>query len=149
LDRRGSSADLDREIKLPRAVGVGRFGDGRPCGPGDTRWTGDSHKYGVYKHRRSLLIIESHGGAEQGYLDRHSHAIELFDHLCATLPPERIWDICYLVAHTQNQAYLKGRVEMTNLSLEGRLKSMRRDGRCRVEILPGPSLTNSNVVSPQ
>src|SRR5262249_38798714 len=95
----------------------------------------DSHKYGLYKDGLSLLIIESHGGGEQGYFDRDSHAIDLFEQLCATLPPERIWDLCYLVATTQNQAYRKGRQEMATLFLQGRLKRRRRNHSYRLEIL--------------
>jgi hypothetical protein len=135
------SAHSDAEVNLDLApfelIGVGRFGDGRPCdGWSGTKWTGDSHKYGVYKNGRSLLIIESHGGGEQGYLDRHSHAIEVFDHMCATLPPERIWDLCHLIANTENRAYRKGRNEIKTLFLQGRLRRKRRNHQLRVKILP-------------
>jgi hypothetical protein len=147
------SAHSDVEFNLELApfelIGVGRFGEGRPCdGWSDTKWTGDSHKYGVYKHGRSLLIIESHGGGEQGYLDRHSHAIELFDLMCATQPPERIWDICHLIAHTENRAYRKGRNEMTTLFLQGRLRRKRRNHRHELEILP-ESPSNQTLRSAQ
>lgn len=135
------SAHSDVEFNLDLApfelIGVGRFGEGRPCdGLSGTKWTGDSHEYGVYKHGRSLLIIESHGGGEQGYFDRHSHAMKLFEHLCATLPPERIWDICYLIANTENRAYRKGRHEMAMLFLQGRLKRRRRNNQYHLDILP-------------
>jgi len=132
-----SDVEFNIELAPFELIGVGRFGEGRPCsGRSSTKWTGDSRRYGVYKHRRALLIIESHGGGEQGYLDRDSHAIELFDLMCATLPPERIWDICYLIANTENRAYRKGRNEITTLFLQGRLKRKRRDHRYRLEILP-------------
>lgn len=132
-----SDAEFDVELAPFELMGAGKFGVGRPSGPGSyTKWTGDSHKYGVYKHRGSLLILESHGGGEQGYYDRHSHAIELFDGLCTTLPPERIWDICHLIATTQNQAYRKGRHEMAVLFLRNRLKRRKRQGQYRLEILP-------------
>jgi hypothetical protein len=132
-----SNEEFDVELAPFELIGVGRFGKGRPCdGLSGTKWTGDSHEYGVYKHGRSLLIIESHGGGEQGYFDRHSHAVELFEHLCTTLPPERIWDICYLIAKTENRAYRKGRHEMTMLFLQGRLKRRRRNHQYHLEILP-------------
>lgn len=134
-----SDAEFDVELAPFELIGVGRFGDGRPCeGSPNTKWTGDSHEYGVYKHGRSLLIIESHGGGEQGYLDRRSHAIELFDHLCATQPIERIWDLCYLLATTENRAYSKGRHEMAMLFLQGRLKRKRRNHHYELNILPEP-----------
>jgi hypothetical protein len=138
-----SDAEFNLELAPFELIGVGRFGEGRPCGGlSGTKWTGASHKYGVYKQGRSLLIIESHGGGEQGYLDRHSHALELFDFLCATLPPERIWDLCYLIAHTENRAYRKGLNEMKTLFLQGRLRRKRRNHQYRVEILPeSPSST--------
>jgi hypothetical protein len=132
-----SHTEFDVELAPFVLIGVGTFGEGRPCdGSSGTKWTGSSHTYGVYKHRRSLLIIESHGGGEQGYIDRHSHAVELFDHLCGTLAPERIWDICYLIASTENRAYRKGRQELVTLFLQGRLKRRRRHQQWRLEILP-------------
>jgi hypothetical protein len=131
-----SGTEYSVELAPFECIGAGSFGEGRLCfQSGGTKWTGNSHKYGIYKHRGSLLILESHGGGEQGYLDRDSHAIELFDHLCATLPPERLWDICYLSAKTENRAHRKGREEMTMLFLQGRLKRRRRNNRYRVEIL--------------
>jgi hypothetical protein len=147
------SAHSDVEFNLELApfelIGVGRFGEGRPCdGQSGTKWTGDSYKYGVYKHHRSLLIIQSHGGGEQGYLDRHSNAIELFDFICATLPPERIWDMCHLIAHTENRAYRKGLNEMATLFLEGRLRRKRRNHRYELEILP-ESPSNQTLRSAQ
>ncbi len=132
-----SQAEFNVELAPFVLIGVGSFGEGRPCeGLSGTKWTGRSHKYAVYKHGRSLLILESHGAGEQGYIDWHSHAVELFDHLCATLPSERIWDICYLIANTENRAYRKGRQELTTLFLQGRLKRRRRRGQVRLEILP-------------
>lgn len=132
-----SDAEFNVELAPFELVGVGEFGVDRPTAPGShTRWTGDSHKYGVYKHRGSLLILESHGGGEQGYYDKSSHAIELFNGLCATLPPERIWDVCYLIATTQNQAYLKGRHEMAMLFLTNRLNRRKRNGQYHLEIVP-------------
>jgi hypothetical protein len=92
-----SVGEFNLDLAPFELIGVGEFGEGRPSFLGSgTKWTGASHRYGVYKHKESLLIIESHGGGEQGYFDEHTHAIELFDHLCSTLPPERIWDICLL-----------------------------------------------------
>src|SRR5215472_10511162 len=121
------AADSDREFDVELApfelIGVGTFGEGRPsAGSPTTKWTGSSHKYGVYRHDRSLLIIESHGGGERGYFDRHSHTLELFEQLCATLTPERLWDLCHLIASTENRAYRKGQNEMATLFLEGRLR---------------------------
>jgi hypothetical protein len=132
-----SDAEFDVELAPFELIGVGNFGAGRPTEPGsDTKWTGDSDKYAVYKHRGSLLILESHGGGEQGYYARHSHDIELFERICATFPPERIWDICRLIATTQNQAYRKGRDEMAGLFLQNRLKRRKRSGQYRLDILP-------------
>lgn len=130
--------ECDVELAPFTLIGVGRFGDGRPCDglSGSTKWTGSSHTYAVYKHRRDLLVIESHGAGEHGYIDRHSHAIELFDFLCANLPTERIWDICYLIANTENRAYRKGRQELTTLFLQGRLKRRRRNHQWLLDILP-------------
>ena len=143
-----SDAEFNVDLAPFELIGVGRFGEGRPCGESNgTKWTGDSHEYGVYRHGASLLIIESHGGGEQGYFDRHSHAVDLFKQLCATLPRERIWDLCYLVATTQNQAYRKGRHEMTMLFRQGRLKRRRRNHQDRLEILPAPCPSPENVLS--
>jgi hypothetical protein len=143
-----SQTEFDVELAPFALIGVGTFGDGRPCaGSPGTKWTGSSHTYGIYKHRHSLLIIESHGAGEQGYIDQHSHAIELFDQLCATLPRERLWDICYLIANTENRAYRKGRQELTALFLQGRLKRKRRNSQWRLEVLPESS-TNRHVNSP-
>ena len=135
-----SDEEFDVELSPFELMGVGRFGEGRLCWEGSTtKWTGSSHTYGVYKYRKSLLIIESHGGGEQGYFDESSHAIELFEQLCSTLSAERIWDLCYLIATTENRAYRKGRYEMTKLFLQGRLKRRRRKNQYRLEITPAPS----------
>src|SRR5216684_8020413 len=143
-----SDAEFNVELAPFELIGVGRFGEGRACeGLSGTKWTGDSHEYGVYKRGRSLLIIESHGGGEQGYFDPHTHAIDLFEHLCATLSHERIWDLCYLVATTQNQAYGKGRHEMTMLFLHGRLKRRRHNHQYRLEILPEARSLPENALS--
>jgi len=143
-----SDAEFDVELAPFELIGVGRFGEGRPCdGLSGTKWTGDSHEYGIYKHGRSLLVIESHGGGEQGYLDRRSHAVELFDHLCATLSAERLWDLCYLLATTENRAYRKGRQEMAMLFLQGRLKRKKRNNCYRLEILPEAKPAKENSLS--
>ena len=140
-----SRAEPNVELAPFQLLGVGIFGEGRPCDwSSQTKWTGSSHKYGVYKDRRSLLILESHGGGEQGYIDEHSDAIELFDHLCSMLSPERIWDLCSLITNTENRAYRKGRQEMTELFLQGRLKRRRRNHTYGLEILPeNPDPQNS------
>ena len=143
-----SHEEFDVELEPFVLIGVGSFGEGRPCGGSSaTKWTGESHKYAVYKHGRSLLILESHGGGEQGYFDQRSHAVELFDHLCATLPPERIWDICHLIATTENRAYRKGRQELAMLFLQGRLKRRRRNREWRLDILPEDQREPSGAVS--
>ena len=118
-------------------IGAGLFGEVRPCAALDsTKWTGNSHKYGIYKHRNQLLIIESNGSGEYGYLERHSDNIQLFDSLCASLPRERLWDLCHLIAETQKHGYRKGRHEITTLFLQNRLKRRRRNNQYRLEILP-------------
>jgi hypothetical protein len=120
-------------------VGAGVFGAARPCDPASsTKWTGASHKYGVYKNRNQILIIESNGRGEYGYLERYSGNVRLFEGLCALLPAEQVWDICRLIVETQKQAYRKGRSEMTTLFLQNRLKRRRRNNRPRLEILPEP-----------
>lgn len=135
-----SSATFEVELAPFELIGVGHFGAGRPCDwSSQTKWTGDSHKYGVYKHGRRLLIVESHGGGELGYYDKSSHAIELFDQLCSSLPPERVWDLCRLIATTENRAYRKGRQEVMALFLQKRLKRHKRNHRVHVEILPSPA----------
>jgi hypothetical protein len=132
-----SDAEFNVELTPFELIGVGAFGAGRPSHVGsNTKWTGNSHKYGVYKNGNSLLMLESHGGGEQGYYDDSSHAIQLFDELCATLPRERIWDVCYLIAQTENRAYRKGRHEMAVLFLENRLKRRKHHGYYRLDILP-------------
>jgi hypothetical protein len=115
-------------------IGVGRFGLAR--GSSTTKWTGDSHVYGVYQHNKSLLILESHGGGEQGYLDLHTHAMEMFETLCKTLAPERIWNLCYLIAMTENRARRAGRYEIELLFLQNRLKKAKRNHHTYVKILP-------------
>ncbi len=118
-------------------IGVGEFGAARSSSSGlSFKWTGSSHNYGVYRSKRQLLILESHGGGEQGYFDPSSHAIELFQQICATMPAKRIWDLCYLIANTQKQAYRLGQNEITSLFLHGRLRRRRRKGSYQMEVLP-------------
>src|SRR5215469_16748955 len=131
-----SFGEPEVELALFEFIGAGLFGDARPCaGLTATKWTGDSHKYGIYKHRNQLLIIESNGSGEYGYLERHSDNIQLFENLCTTLPKEQIWDICHLIAETQKQGYRKGRHEMATLFLQNRLKRRKRKNQYQLVIL--------------
>lgn len=127
------------ELASFRFLGAGVFGVARPCDPkSSSKWTGASHKYGIYTNGDQILIIESNGGGEYGYLERYSGNTRLFEGLCALLSAEQMWDICHLIVETQKQGYRKGRSEMTTLFLQDRLKRRKRNKRYRLEILPEP-----------
>ena len=122
-------------------IAVGRFGEGRPCDglSSTTRWTGDSHRYGAYLwtqqfSRPKLVIIECHGGGMQGYV--FESPLPSIMELMRTLPTEKVWDLCYSFAGTQNEAYKQGKNHITRLFLQDRLKRRRRNNAYYMEILP-------------
>jgi hypothetical protein len=122
-------------------LGAGIFGEARPSGLGPTtRWTGDSHRYGIYRnssglYRDGIVMLECHGGGMVGYAFDSKTAGETWERIVASFPPEIIWNLCNQIAdaHRATQEAVRRRVYQA--FVEGRLKKRRRHNQIYVELL--------------
>lgn len=121
-------------------MAVGIFGAGRPSRTcRNVKWTGDAYEYGLYQYASgaarhpAIVVLRTDGGGTYAYIDDTLTAIETWTTIAAQ-PPEMIWNICHLIAHTYERAFCAGRAQIEQIFLEGRLKKRRRQGRLRVEV---------------
>jgi hypothetical protein len=136
-------------VEVPHAelhfVAAGVFGPGRPCG-GTTKWTGDSHRFGIYRWDRphgrpSIVILRRDGGGCSAYHVDESDALETWTALAA-LPETLLWNLCHTLTSTYRAGVRAGQDRILHHFLHKRLKLRRRRGTVRVEILPEvPSTT--------
>lgn len=137
---RGEARDVPVETLEFLAAGI--FGEARPSDLGPTtRWTGDSHRYGIYRnptglYRNGIVVIECHGAGMSGYAFDSLVAGETWKHVANAFPPEMIWNICNLFVDAYRTARDAERHFMGRAFLEDRLKKRRRNHRVHVEILP-------------
>jgi hypothetical protein len=130
-------------------LAAGIFGEARPSGLGSaTRWTGSSHRYGIYRnssglYRTGAVILECHGGGMHGYAFDNLVAGETWDYIVAHFEPEMIWNLCNQLAHAYYAARDAERHTVCAAFLEGRLKSRRKGGRRWAQVLP-PTLPAIN-----
>lgn len=123
-------------------LAAGIFGEARPSGLGvTTRWTGSSHRYGIYRnpaglYRSGIVILECHGGGMRGYAFDNLVAGETWGYIAAQFKPEMIWNLCNQIAHAYNTARDAERHEICTAFLEGRLKSRRKGGKRWAQVLP-------------
>lgn len=120
-------------------MAVGDFGQARPSGlGGDTKWTGASHRFGIYRvdarfGRVRILIFRTDGGGASFYLVDEIDALETWQKL-ALLPSELLWNLCMTITETHDQARRAERSVVFRLFLEGRLKKRRARGRVFVDV---------------
>ncbi len=121
---------------------AGIFGEARPSGAGARiRWTGSSHRYGIYRnptglYRTGIVLIECHGRGMFGYAFDNLVAGETWQHIAANFAPEMTWNFCHQIAEAYQTARDTERHAMCTAFLEGRLKGKRRNGRRCVQIVP-------------
>ena len=122
-------------------LAAGHFGEGRPSGLGlTTRWTGDSHRYGIYRNRAGLyrngiVVLECHGGGMAGYAFDNLVAGETWQHIASTFSTEMIWNICNQIAHAYRAAREAERHIAFRAFAEGRMKKRRRHNQVYVEVI--------------
>lgn len=126
-------------------LATGNFGEARLSGIGSTtRWTGDSHRYGIYRnptglYRDGIVILECHGGGMYGYAFDNLVAGETWEYIAAHFKPEMIWNLCNQIAHAYRTARDAVQHEIHQAFLEGRLKRRRKGGKQWVQIVERPS----------
>jgi hypothetical protein len=88
---RGEARDVP--VKGLECLATGRFGDPRPSGAGvRARWTGDSHRYGIYRnpsglYENGIVVLECHGSGMVGYAFDNSVAGETWEHIADSFFP--------------------------------------------------------------
>ena len=123
-------------------LAVGIFGESRPSGLGSTtRWTGSSHRYGVYRnpaglYRNGIVILEAHGGGMVGYAFDNIVAGETWELIAKTFSPEMVWNLCNQIAHAYRAARDAERAIVFRAFSEGRLKKKRRGKSIPVYVEP-------------
>lgn len=134
-----------------------RFGEGRPCGFGRsdaTKWTGDSHRYDIFKCKdgsRELVAVRwSHGGGD-GWLvaedkARRGEACLLL--MIAAMPDEaRRWDalhcLCDSIERTAAQVKHNEYKRVATAFVEGRLKKRKVRGKQSYDVQIAPAKNNS------
>ena len=127
-----------------------RFGDGRPCAPGDsTHWTGDSYRYDIYRQSHghgdgTRWALRWWNGGGEGWLlgganERHGEACLL--PLIAAQPDEaRRWDYAHFLWQTAHKSARAGEarkeMQLVEAAAQGRLKIRRRKGMVQLEVAP-------------
>lgn len=135
------------EVKTAEWKHLARASFGPARGEG-TRWTGDSHRYDIYRYdgedifnKLAWAVRYSHGGGQGWFVYRpHSrNKTSPIEHALALPEPQR-WDVCnFLCESVERTATEAARDQYTRVAeafVDGRLKKRRKDGRVRVEILP-------------
>ena len=132
----------DVPVAMLEYLGAGIFGEARPSGlASTTRWTGSSHRYGIYRnpcglYRTGVAILECHGGGMHGYAFDNLVAGETWEHIAIHFAPEMVWNLCNQLAHAYSTARDAERHAICTAFLEGRLKSRRKGGKRWVQVLP-------------
>ncbi len=129
---RGEARDVP--VASLEYLAAGIFGEPRPSVTAPIRWSGDSHRYGIYRNpstygRHSIILLERHGGGMVGYQFDQCYAIETWEALARTLAPEMIWNLCNQIAESYHASRVAERSNMHRAFLEGRMKKRRRNHR--------------------
>jgi len=145
---RGEARDVP--VAWLEYLAAGIFGGPRPSVTARIRWSGDSHRYGIYRNlsphgRHSIILLERHGGGMVGYQFDQSYAIETWEALARTLAPEMIWNLCNQIAESCQASRAAERSNMHRAFLEGRMKKRRRNHRLWVDVEPPASANRSEV----
>ncbi len=131
---RGEAHDVP--VASLQYLAAGIFGEPRSSVTATIRWSGDSHRYGIYRHlsphtHQSIVLLERHNGGMVGYHFEQSYAIETWETLARTLVPELIWNLCNQFAETYHAARAAERGDMYCALLEGRMKKRSRNPAIR------------------
>lgn len=121
-------------------LAVGDFGESRPCGS-STRWTGSSHRFGIYTvqsrlDRNRILIFRTDGSGARFYLVDETDALATWATLTSALTPAVLWNLCMTLTETYHQARRTEQREQHYLFAMGRLRKRKKGGAVHVEVLP-------------
>ena len=124
-----------------RFINAGIFGEGRPCSfNSKSKWTGDSHRYGVYffeedPNKQHPVILETHGGGTQGVMFP-SYTTDLWSVIAVGLLPEQLWDMCHNIMQYGANMQRATEKRIHSAFVEDRLIKRRRHGNVYVETKP-------------
>ncbi len=130
-----------------------RFGLSRPCSfSRSTRWTGDSYRYDLFRHRERPWMGLRWSHAETGWLieyDRSASGVHLLLSHIAALPDESTrWDFCHLIAQsiekTGSHAKEEEATRWQTAILNKHIRIRRRHGLRQVHILAPWEMTEAN-----
>lgn len=123
-----------------------RFGDGRPCGTGNTKWTGNSYRYDIFFKTQAgendLLALRWSNGSGDGWLisewkkpRRESNILDVI----TTIGDEgERWDLCHFLWQTAHKTALAAErataARYERAFMENRLKKKKGPGGYRVRI---------------
>lgn len=112
-------------------IGVGLFGESRPCLGGATKWTGNCYRYGVYLGHKAysgpaIIILQHSGGGMVGLQLDSTTSAESWQFLAKTLPPEMLWNVCHELFEFHQQALDGQKRSIFAAFIEGRLKKSRK-----------------------
>lgn len=118
-------------------IGIGEFTDARVR---KVRYTGQSHKYGIYlctpEHgRKCIVILVAHGAGMRGYRLTQLWAVELWCNLCTTLSTDDLWSLCHQVIDAYDEGRSAEKRKLLTAFAEGRMKKRRKGGRVTVDII--------------
>lgn len=115
-------------------LGAGLFGEPRGS---SIKWSGDSYRYGFYalseegSCMRHHVIIRLDGGGIYVYVDMgHTE----WRTLCATLPPERLWDLGQVIGHTYEKGVEHERARLYQQLADDKIKRTKVRGRNAYQI---------------
>jgi hypothetical protein len=131
-----------REVPVasPNLLGVGSFGEPRPSGSAPIRWSGDSHRYAIYRnpsglYKNGIVVLERHGGGMFGYTFDNLVAGETWEHIARFFTTEMIWNLCYQMAGAYRTARDAERNILYRAFLENRLKKRRHRKMLYVDLI--------------
>jgi hypothetical protein len=119
------------------------FGEARLCWPGnETRWSGDSYRYGIYRvlkddgtpESRNVLLVEVNGAGMFFYHWRQADSLRLWENLVATLPEPRLWDLIHGLVGSWRKGCNCERDRLHKLIVAGRIKRRKVRGKDAWEV---------------
>ena len=115
-----------------RLLAVGEFG---PARGERIKWTGSSHRWGVYDDGYRVVLLVAHGGGHDAYAYRH-HQADTIRRMAETLDSGALWDFCMVLRHSYSGGRDQEAKRWHLRAAENRIKVNRRYKRPRITILP-------------
>lgn len=118
-------------------LGVGFFGESRPCLGSSAKWTGECYRYGIYAGHKPysgpcIVILQHSGSGMEGLQLDSTTSFETWSHLAASLSSELLWNACRELFEFHQQALEGQKQRIFAAFATGRLKKSRKNGIVRV-----------------